>query len=886
MATTLTPIEKKAAILRELSRYGGGNYSLINNYLAKVKSNKNFEIKLGNEMVAFSPVELWSILEPWCRGVLKLSIGDRGDAITLSIRALEAIDKKTKIETISASAKYELIKKQADNPIVPPSAPTDATGDVFKKSLALQREQIALIESTFLGKLRKNLTDSPIFKNTDPSTRAEMLQMVAYANHNFRTASPFTPDDLNQLLNIEAGKGQINKETHRLYSSASKADFTKMVSVINETINDVYSENEAKYEKDMATLRSITDLSPNISDVDWMVERAVIYGTPAEKARLSRAIRSELIASAKIGHVGGEQIISNALSKAGLASANLSYLAPLSPYLETIRIDESSKLQGSTLKEPKKKGLLATLNLTTALGVSADAPWQNFNDLKLAQDAITSKYGVNTLVEAYGKTNDLGELREIRNLMGAMSDHTRYREGLRSSVLYSIQDAWDKTWNRSADGVAKFSLLDPFAGITSRWTTFQTNIAINIHDWAINVDGSSWLSDFARNVGDFTEGFIKHEANWTSAGHFFLERKWGNVLDRAAKMAGYETMDAAKAAFWQGTIHAIEIGGNKLAAGLGSKIATSLAGLATSAEGIGLAILGAQIIWETLKFGFDKIKRFFTDSDFRDKILSWLPITLGAGVAFLASVPALVLAGLTGLGTSLLLFLAAVLASLVNLLLLALSWAFGLIAVSVLLFYIFKPTTGLDVNSGNQTLAPGVQCVQSGGGTTGGSPAASQAVCIANYLSQCHLNPLSSSLVNGSAWKCLVTALTTSAQAVAALAASAIHNTYLQCVGFVDAVALAAYNTSIAPKNACSYVNGAPPGFTYHGGTSGMQSGDFFVIGSSDCKDASPGHIGVVLGVGGAIVNVADANYGTGSGGSRANGQFATSQITGYLRKN
>ena len=106
MADTLTSNEKKVLIIRELSRYGGGNYSQINDYLTRIKSNKNFEIKLGDEMVAFSPEELWSILGPWCREVLKLSIGDRGDVVTLSAKALEAIDKKTKIDTISASAKY------------------------------------------------------------------------------------------------------------------------------------------------------------------------------------------------------------------------------------------------------------------------------------------------------------------------------------------------------------------------------------------------------------------------------------------------------------------------------------------------------------------------------------------------------------------------------------------------------------------------------------------------------------------------------------------------------------------------------------------------------------------------------------------------------------
>ncbi|MBP9670076.1 hypothetical protein KBD75_01595 [Candidatus Woesebacteria bacterium] len=866
MATTLTPNEKKALILRELSRHGGGDYSLVNQYLKLVSSNRNIDIAIDGDSISFSPQELWNIVGAWCREELNLSIGDRGNFVTLSLRALDAIDRKVRGETIAASAKYELIKKQTENPIVAASAPTDPTGDVFKKSLALQREQIAMIESTFLGKLRKNLTDSPIFKNADPRTRAEMLQMVAYANHNFRTTSQFTPDDLNQLLNIEAGKGQINKETHRLYSTASKGDFTKMVAVINNTINDVYSENEAKYEKDMATLRTVADLSPNISDVDWMIEKTVAHGTAEEKGRLAWAIRSELINSAKTGHVSGEDIISRALTKSGLSSATQNQLAPLSPYLETIRIDESSKLQGSSLKESKKKGLLATLNLTTALGVSTDAPWQNFNDLKSAQDAITDRYGVNTLVEAYGKTNDLGELREIRNLMGAMSDHTRYHEGLRGSVLYSVQDAWDKTWNRSADGVAKFSLLDPFAGITKRWTGFQTNIAINVHDWAINVDGASWFSGFARNVGDFTEGFIKHEADWTSAGHFFVERKWGNVLDWAAKMAGYETMDAAKAAFWQGTIKAIEVGGNKLAAGLGSKLATTLAGLATSAEGIGLVILGLQLGWEAVKFGYNKIKQFFNDSEFRDKVLNWLPITLGLGLAAMATMPALMLAGIVGASSALLGILLAAVASLATLFIAAGGWMLGILLM-IFIFTSFGNAT-IKTDAGLGTFIANVVCDDSGNTTipgttsqntapapsTSGGGILARAVCLAKYLNQCYGPSVN---VNNVAKG--ISCLTTYAIAPSAIEDinfSASNFVNLQCVGFVKA-SMRWAGKDLGYGHACQHVSDA----NFVAGLGGVKPGDAIIFRSSGvCGTDAPGHIGIFKEDAGANICLIDAN--------------------------
>lgn len=881
MANNYTSVEKQAKILTELSKYGPSNYSRLKQLLRLISSQKNFEVELDKEMVSFTPQEMWDIVSPIC-SELNFSFGDRGNIFPRTAKILEDIDKREKGETASNSAKYELIRKQLADPIVKPGAtPSDTTGEILRKSTELQRKQIELLEAKFLGKLRKNLTDAPIFKNSDPRTRALILQMVAVGNHNFRTVTDFTPDDLNRLLLSVAGQEQINKETHRLYSKDSKDNFVKMVGIINETINDVYSEDEDKYERDMAILRDVSSLTPRLSDVDDLVGRTMVYGTPAEKAKLVSAIRSEIVHRSRLGYVSGDDIISSALARSGTSRANLSYLAPLSPYFESMRVDETNKLLGPDLKTPRKRSLLAIFSLAETVGVDLEATWASPQSLARAQKTITDKYGVNTLVEAYGKTNDLHELSEIRNLMSLMSDNTRYRSALRDHPILSLQDAWAKTWNRPVS--EKFSIFDPFRVVNARWINFQTNLAINIHDWAINVNSTSWFSGLAVHIGDFTEGFIKHGADWSSAREFFVERKWGNILDWAAKKAGQESWKGAKDSFWKGVISTIEIGGNKLATGLGSKIALSLTETLTSESGLGLLLLGGQVALETGKYFVNKFTDFIKSIWKGDSknLFGALPIFLGS--LFLTINTALL--GLPGLVVGVLKVVQELIESIWKnfVALLGLATLIGMVAISfvVVVWFVFiSPTFNLD--SGPNEFVASVICNQnSEGSTTTTSPAASAAMCIVETLQGCNLSPLLGSMLDGSAWKCALAAIT-NPQVAVEIYNSAQHNTYFQCVGFIAATA-AWIGKPIPQINACSYVNNAPSGYRYYSNTADMQIGDFFVIGSSNCVDSSPGHVGVVCGVAGAVITACDANYGV-AGGVRGDGQFARSQITGFMR--
>lgn len=171
------------------------------------------------------------------------------------------------------------------------------------------------------------------------------------------------------------------------------------------------------------------------------------------------------------------------------------------------------------------------------------------------------------------------------------------------------------------------------------------------------------------------------------------------------------------------------------------------------------------------------------------------------------------------------------------------------------------------------------------GSTNATTPMAVAAQCIVVYLNQFHLNPLLAGMVDNSNWQSLANILPT--PAMNALRDSAPVDGHLQCIGFVSATAGLAYGQNWGQlSNACSYVNNAPQGYQYFAGTAGIRSGDIFVIRKSGgCSSGSPGHIGVVISVDGALISCADANY-TSDGFARvAHGCFALTQITGYIRK-
>lgn len=321
------------------------------------------------------------------------------------------------------------------------------------------------------------------------------------------------------------------------------------------------------------------------------------------------------------------------------------------------------------------------------------------------------------------------------------------------------------------------------------------------------------------------------------------------------------------------------------AAGAGSGF---LAGLVTGPGALITAIIGALV--GLIKALWPKIKEFFNTYGIGiaavllgGGFITGSPILLATGIPMLVfSVPAA--GGLKAAVGKVGGFLKFVLAALI--IHIGKPVIITLVSIPIIVALIL-----LIINSGAYITPPGshsgtidIVCNATGTQLPAESGVAEAAICIVSYLNQFNLNPLTGTLVGSPAWYELEKVLARPASD--ALKVSAIYNSWLQCVGFSSATAGLAFGASFDQINACSYINNAPSGYTYYAGTSGMQSGDFFLMdGYGGCSGSSPGHIGVVVSVDGALISCADANA-IGPGKARAShGCYALSQLKGYFRK-
>lgn len=392
----------------------------------------------------------------------------------------------------------------------------------------------------------------------------------------------------------------------------------------------------------------------------------------------------------------------------------------------------------------------------------------------------------------------------------------------------------------------------------SRTSTWKNPIGKFVH-WSLN----------QYKLGDYTVNgavFQTFRSAWGSSTKWVLEKS----VVLATKMGlgsafKYATVSATRTA----TRLLLQMGGKALAKAAIKITTEAMAALLAAGTAIGAvfsAVLAVLMVFDLIKLGWNFVKNFLTNGEFRKTIIGW-------GAAIVAFVGAI---NFGAIGVAVGVIFAWTLQTLMLALIVV-----GLMAGGITLMYrSFGDTIRLD--SGMAPLVAPIICDQGSSGTSSSTnSSASAAMCIVETLQKCQLNPLTSSLLSGGGWKCALAAFV-NPQVAEAIYNSTFHNNYFQCVGLVAATA-AWIGKPISQINACSYVNNAPPGFKYFSGTGGISVGDFFVIGSSGCANDSPGHIGVVCGVSGAIITACDANYGV-AGGVRSDGQFAMSQITGYLR--
>lgn len=370
-------------------------------------------------------------------------------------------------------------------------------------------------------------------------------------------------------------------------------------------------------------------------------------------------------------------------------------------------------------------------------------------------------------------------------------------------------------------------------------------------------------------LGDYTVNgavFQVFHSAWGSSTKWVLERSAALATKMGVGTAfKYASISASRTA----TRLLLQIGGRTLAR-LGEKAVGALVAATTGIGAVFSFALGALMIFDVIKLGWNFIKNFLSSADFRSSVAK-VGLTLGAIVL---AVPAAF--------ASVLSVVSLLMLSVLQPIFLSLMIIGGIIFFNTMNQSDFAATIHLDSSSSplNQIIA---DIICESNTSSSASPAASAAMCIVETLQKCNASPLTNSMLSGGGWKCALAALT-NPQVADAIYQSTSHNTYFQCVGFIAATA-AWIGKPIPQINACSYVNNAPSGYRYYSGTGNLQVGDFFVIGSSSCSNGSPGHVGIVCGVAGAVITACDANYGV-SGGVRSDGQFAKSQITGIMRPN
>lgn len=420
--------------------------------------------------------------------------------------------------------------------------------------------------------------------------------------------------------------------------------------------------------------------------------------------------------------------------------------------------------------------------------------------------------------------------------------------------------------------------------IYGKYINFQKGIALRTFKWSSNLARRGGVYTPFKLVASYSKAFFKVDGSFYEANHYLGRKVMGNFLNWGAKRFGYDSFAIMKTSIGKSAGKFAFSLGNKITGGLLGKATSYIASLGLSIEGIGLVILATQLTIDLAKNVGKFIKKFIQDDGFRLKTIAIgttiSGLILGIGT-LVSGVPAAIALGFGGLIS----FLGLILGGIASLFISAMLWAGSILAGFMIFYNLFKTSVGVDPGVGIFTA---IVCNQEKGGSeTTSDPTANAALCIAQVLNDCKLNPLTSSNVRTPAWQCVAAALLLPG-ANQELETSATSQGHLQCVGLSAASAAGAgAGFSTGQINACSYASSVPQGYKYLPGCPNMQPGDHFIMGVSGCNVNGPGHIGVVINPGnGALFTCVDANYGT-SGRVRIppECQFAKSQISGCLRK-
>lgn len=920
-------------IIESLNLDKAANYSRLEYYLKQIASGRDVTFETRSDQPFAVPAqEAWDIIRAWAQDEGNLPVGDRKDLFNLRSRATKLLDYlQTNVsgKTAEAAASYQLILDQAKNKITPTFPSQDPQDYNHQKIYSLRRIQMDILQAGAIGKIYTNLEKSKILAGVPVGSRNYVLRMFAAGSQNFRynpsnSMENFTPEKIHQLLLHTPGIKDVNSIIRLFYSNAAKEDIKNIVETIESSIHEY---GEFKYQKEMEMQRNLTTFSPSLSTVSYLVNNIDIHATPAEKIKLIRSLKSQIVGSASTSHRSGNDLLVAALKSAGFPvpeDINTSVYKSLIPYLEELEVKERHLLLGSELSDHDSR-LLATKKLTEEIGVGLDTPWYTKKEL----DQVTAKIAGNkSLQEAFdlefakGDAANLLVLTELSDLMGKHRDYQIYHDAISGNLWYKARDLWSlgvgnfqaakqpldrftgKLWagyNKvddilfsPVDKLGKWwekqqelrPWLDPLKLVSDKWVGYQTGIAIKLHAWAVGVSTSSWFSTsgFAGHIADFTEGFIKHKGDWDRAGSFFIHRKWGNTLDWAAKTftkhKDFKGLEVSIAnTLWNGfSKMAPELSAKMMAGALSNTIKTFLLGELTLGASIAI-----QVGWEAIKAGFGKLIEFakgVLDGNTAN-LYGTIPLVLGsiflAINTVLGGIPAALVVSYKLLKVALKMMWDLFLA------LLALS---ALVTISIIAFFtlvwygIITPTFNIDSGAGE--LAINIACNLSGAEAPSESsnPRLAAGKCIFQLLDGLGINPLNKGNAVGSAFASFAAALG-NPTAAAEAARSATDYLAFQCVGF-DVVVSMMTGGGGSFTHAKLLDTIVPVGYKYVAGVGSCSPGDFFVD-----KNGDWGHTGLFVSVEGANIICLDANSdGKGLVRDEITCRWPTSRIAGCLKAN
>lgn len=926
MSTQLTNTQQELYDL--LSRDQNSNHQLLTHYLKLILRNQPLELKLQDgSLVKLAPEQAWQEIIAWANeNEVSLPMGDRGSRKLRATRLLNYLELNVQGKSREAAANFQAILDSVKTNPLKNAVPTNREARTYKKLNELRNLQYQLLNDKILGKLTTDIQQTSYlqkFKN-DPETFSMLSGLLAANAINLRKTSNQTTLDIaqeiTQLIQPKAGYRDINNAMHLAYAKSAEKDLAELVEVIDSRVKRVYGDDDKQFTKDMSRVASLSSLT-SIADVPAIID--ALPRDPAEKNRIVSAIQSSIVSSSTRGYVSGEEIIKTALESIGIPEdqilANYNQLSVFAPLLEEARNNEASKILGGEIFENNPR-LLHTLPLTSEVGVSPETPWITKADLNATKVTLEKKYNTKDLQGALqqqltlGSQADFEAITEINNYFKSSSERDRYENILNNNSLLSIRDRIGRARGRYAaikapidrfsqkvgkvywaaddfihspvrffsDQFAKIEEKLPFLSpdfYANKFSSLQIGIAQKILKWSDGLIGKKhWASGMLNHVSDFSRAFVHEEGSWSRANFVFVQTKWGNLLDWGAKQAGYKGgWGAVKAQIgtklWSGFSKVAPGIAQKISAGsLGKLVASFTAGTlsagTTIAIQIGLLLLGAA---------YNKVKQFFTDKQFQDKVFRRLPMLISAASVALAGLPALIVGGVIALGSSLIGSIGLLFTTLFTTIFLpAIIFIGAVIGSLYLLTQVLNVTIRLDSSPGQ--LITSILCDNDGGG---GNPAINTAVCIVQILTDCGLNPLLKGNANTPAWQCALASLV-AADAMEVLKESATKYDGVQCVGFVRAIDVATGGPGVGWGNANTLGSSPPSGYTFASGIGSCAPGDIFVD-----TGGAVGHTGLFISNDGPYIKCADAN-GAGLGVVRGPDScvWDSGKIAGCLKKN